>query len=87
MDAFSKHIGMLWPELRLTSSYPDPDSTQRYYGPTVLPPECDRVSYNTRAARRVKNPDRNRSGFTGNRSNRFGPVSVPASHKPAQIQI
>ena len=36
---------------------------------------------------RVKKTGRNRSGNRGYRSNRPGPVPVPAGFKPAQIQI
>ena len=35
---------------------------------------------------RVNETSGNRSGLTGNRSNRFGPVTVWAGIKPAQIQ-
>ena len=38
-----------------------------------------------RVTDRVLNPDRNRSGYRGYRSNQ--PGSVPAGFKPAQIQI
>ena len=36
---------------------------------------------------RVHQTGRNRSGYRGYRSNRPGPVPVPAGFKPAQIQI
>ena len=40
-----------------------------------------------RRVTRVKKTGRNRSGNRGYRSNRPGPVPVPAGFKPAQIQI
>ena len=44
-------------------------------------------AWKVRVIIRVHQTGRNRSGYRGYRSNRPGPVPIPAGFKPAQIQI